>query len=365
MYQHTFEPHYTENKDMADHPPQLPDPVLSRRATAGGFLRFIYASIVIGLAVFLLWQLVKPLIYTQSPGSVVAPYYVVSTPFTARIVELSVSPGEKISANDIVATVRSPEIDALRANLVTSVATQINKEADLRIRLSVATKSLASAQDRVASADQCGAQLKKYPDNVTSVFRAQILRECAQAANELAQIEAEITETTRQIEVVRQARKDIEEVKTFVANAFNDGRQLSPIDGVVANHAAKPGQSVIAGESIVEIYDPNDLYIQWVLAPKRRTHPEAGAPVYVLDGNRVMRATVKKVYPIADKVIEGATIFAQSRAGQLVRIELLGNEPYPAYMTDVEVRYNYWRIMDRAVELYVDVMTTMGLWREQ
>lgn len=341
------------------------DPVLARRATAGVLLRSVYALIVIGLGLFLGWQLVKPLIYTQSGGSVVAPYYVVSTPFTARVVEMSVAPGQSVAKGDVVATVRSPEIDGLRANLLRSVAEQVNKEADLRIRLLVATSSLDSARNRVLASSECSEAIAKHPDNVTSVFRGQVMRECAEAASELAKIEADIAETSRQIEAVRRARTEIEEVKRFVDAAFNNGKQLSPIDGVVATHTANPGQSVTAASSILEIYDPQGLYVQWVLSADRRIQPAAGSPVYVLDGNRVMRATIKQVYSISDQTQEGATVFSRARSGQLVRIELAHDETYPAYMTDVEVRYNYWRFMDQAVELYVDTMTALGLWREQ
>jgi multidrug resistance efflux pump len=342
----------------------LPDPVQTRQATASGFLRFIYASIVIGLALFLAWQLIKSLIYTQSPGSVVAPYYVVSTPFTARIVELYVKPGDTVKKGQMVATVRSPEIDALRANLVTSVAEQVNREADLSIRLLVATKTLEPVQVRAQASNQCADKLDKHPESVTSVFRSQVLRECAQAQAELARIEAEIFEITRQLQAVKRARQDIEDVRNFVKNAFNDGKQLAPITGVVANHSANPGQSVTAGTSIVEIYDPADLYVQWVLSADRLTQPNVGAPVYVLDGNRVMRGTIKAVYSLAQDAEDGETIFAKRRAGQLVRIELPEGVPYPAYRTDLEVRYNYWRFMDSAVNWYVDIMTWVGLWRE-
>lgn len=348
---------------MAELPPILPDPVASRRQTAGSLVRFIYASIVIGLGLFLGWQLVKPLIYTQSSGSVVAPYYVVSTPFTARIVELSANPGETVEKNEVVAVVRSPEIDSLRANLLKSVADQVNKEADLRIRLIVATESLDSALDRVEASNECSDKLKKYPGSVTSVFRAQILRECADAAAQLARIEAEITETEKQLKAVQRARAEIEDVKNFVDRAFNNGRQLAPIKGVVANNTANPGQSVTAGTSIVEIYDPTKLYVQWILSADRLTQPSVGAPVYVLDGNSVMRAVIKQVYSIAEESTEGTTIFARQRAGQLARIELVDGDRYPAYMSDVEIRYYYWRFLDRAVDFYVRIMTKLGIWR--
>ncbi len=349
---------------MTEQPKNLPDPVLNRRATAGRLLRFIYGSIVIGLGLFLGWQIIKPWIYTQSAGSVVAPYHVISTPFTARIVELSVNAGDSVKKGQVVATVRSPEIDALRANLLRSVADQVNKLADLQIRLLVATNSVTSARMRVTAAQDSLTAVDQNPGQVSSIFRGQLLRELAQAKAALAQIEAEISETGRQLQAVQTAKEDIEKVKQFVENAFNNGKQLAPIEGVVANHTAKPGQSVTAGTSIVEIYDPNELHVQWILAADRLIQPQIGAPVYVLDGNHVMRGVIKEVYSISEQTQEGVTVFSRRRSGQLVRIALGPDEKYPAYMTDVEVRYNYWPFMSAAVELYVDMMTSLGLWRE-
>ena len=126
--------------------------------------------------------------------------------------------------------------------------------------------TLPSAKERAAAANQCADKLERHPESVTSVFRSQVLRECAEAAAELVRIEAEIAGLTEQLGALRRARLDIEEVRDFVKNAFNDGKQIAPITGVVANHAANPGQSVTAGTSIIKIYDPTDLYVQWVLS---------------------------------------------------------------------------------------------------
>jgi len=262
-----------------------------------------------------------------------------------------------------VATVRSPEIDALRAGLLSDVAQQVNQEGELRIRLLVATNSLESAQKRAASTEPCGEELAQYADNVTSVFRAQMMRECATAAAELAKIEADISETSRQIDAARGARKDIEDLKTLVDKAFNNGNQVSPIDGVVANHLVNEGESVGAGSPILEVYDPEDLYVEWVLSDDRRVQPEVGTMVFVRNGNRVMQAKVTRILPVSQQAPDGTTIFSRETAGQVVRIELLDETQYPAYLTDVQVRYNYWSVMDTLFKVYVRVMTGLGLLR--
>jgi biotin carboxyl carrier protein len=343
----------------------VPDPVLTRRLTAGRLLRLMYASAVIGLGLFLGWQIIKPFLYTQSTGVVYAPAHVVSTPFTARIIELSVTPGASVKKGDVIATVRSPEIDSLRASLLRSVAEQVNKEADLTIRKIVATNTLDAARRRLESAQESVTVIKKYPQDVTTTFKSFVLQEEALAAFALAQIEADISETTNQIEAVRNARKDIEEIKFLVEMAFNEGKQLAPIDGVISAHPAKPGQSVIAGTPIVEIYDPREVYVQWILSADRRIQPIVGAPVYVLDGNRVMHAVISEVLGISERTLNTPTIFSRSKSGQLVRIQLNEGEAYPAIMTDVEVRYTYWRVMDPLIRLHVHLMKWLGLWRAQ
>jgi biotin carboxyl carrier protein len=349
---------------MTEPVPNLPDPVLMRRAKAGRPLRIVYAIVVLGFGVFLGWQIIKTLLYTQSAGTISARLYVVSTPFVSRVVDLAVTPGQNVIQGQVVATVRSPEIDSLRLNLLSGVAEQVNKEADLRIRLLVATNSLSAATRRLESAQAIIDLMTSHPRDVTAVFKADALREQAMAALALAQIEADISETANQIDAVRKARLDIEVIQSFVDHAFNDGMQLAPISGVASAQVANPGQSVTAGSPIIEIYDPTDLHVQWVLPADRLTQPQAGAPVYVLDGSRVMHATIKEVYSISDKAQTGSTVFGRIRSGQLVRIEIDADQAYPAFGTDVEVRYNYWRILDRPVKLYVDLMTSVGLWRK-
>lgn len=348
---------------MTTHHP-LPDPVDSRRATAGGMVRTAYALAVGGLALVLLWLAVKPLVYTQTPGRVVAPAYIVSTPYNSRVLAVYAAPGARIRAGDRIAKVRSPEVQALMATLAAALAEQVNVLAELRIRLTVAEASVPSARQRAQISAYNVSRLGGLSCESTATFCSDIYRENALATGALAQIEAEITELRAQLERVEQARRTVADLRDSVIAGFQSGEQISPVDGVVGPEIAHPGQSVTAGDTIATILDDSAAQIEWVLDGSRIRQPRQGDPVYIIDGNHVMRGSVSSVLSIAGISSQTTSIFRGPAQGQVVRVSLDETEDYPPVLTDVEVRYNYWRSLDGAVELYVRMMEVTGLWRD-
>ena len=343
---------------------KIPDPVEQRRATAGGFLRAVYGFAIFALAAFLGWQVLKPVIYTESSGLVTAPAYVVSTPYSARITSVPVEPGARVAKGQVVVTIRSPEIFALRANLLLSMTEAANKYADMKVKLSVSNASLQSARHRLEYAVEGEELLQATPRAVSNTYRMEVLREVALAQAVVAQLETEIAELSAQLPQMKEQlgiiRKNWDEVEA----AYNEGRQLSPVAGLVGPRIGQPGQSVSTGHSIVEIYDDTKIYVEWILAAGRIRQPKPGARVYILDGARVMRGRIEKLREVAERNEVGQFLLRRSEAGQLVRIKLDDGETYPPLLTTVDVRFNYWRIMDPMVELYVHFMTRIGLWRE-
>lgn len=338
------------------------DPVKSRRATAGGVVRTAYATLLLGLAAILGWLMLKPLIYTESAGQVLAPRYIISTPYSSRIVEVSVKPGERVKAGDVVARVQSPEVDMLRANLATSLAEQGKTVADSRIRLAVAEATLPAARRRAESAAINARKLGDKGCISGSLFCAEIIREEALSAVMVAQTDAELRETSAEIAGLEVSLERIQEIYTSVLKAFNDGYQVTPISGVISTNIAYAGQSIPTGQPIVEVLDDSQVFVQWVMDSSRIRQPLEGDPVYILDGYRIIRGTISDLLSVSDVAAESASIFRPADTGQVVIIKLNPGETYPPVMTHVEVRYNYWRSMDELVELYASSMERMGLW---
>lgn len=343
---------------------KVPDPVEQRSATAGGMLRTAYGLAILALAAFLGWQVLKPAIYTESPGIVTAPAFVVSTPYAARITSVAVEPGARVEKGQVVATVRSPEVFALRANLLLSMTEAAKKYADMKVRLSVSNASLQSARHRLEHAIEGEVLMQSSPKAVSNSYRMDVLREVALADAAVAQLKAEIEELSAQIPQMKEQLDTIRKNWDEVQAAYNEGRQVSPATGLVGPRIAQPGQSVSTGHSVVEIYDDSNIYVEWILSAGRIRQPRPGARVYIIDGSRVMRGRIERLREVAERNEVGQFLLRRSEAGQLVRIKLDEGETYPPLLTTVDVRFNYWRIMDPAVELYVHFMTTIGLWRE-
>lgn len=340
------------------------DPVASRQASAGSAVRTIYAILLIALSLFMGWLVIKPAIYTESPGEVLAPEYILSTPYDASVIEVLARPGSRVKAGDVLARVRSPRIDELMTSLATGIAVQTNAIAELRIRQAVAQAVLPAAQRRSAAARENVRRLGEDGcTRTTSLFCAEVYREEALASIMLAETQAGLAEMKGQLQQLNLARQTIQEMQERVTSAFNNGNQTSPVDGLVGPRHAPAGQSVGPGDTIAQVFDDSQPYIQWVMSASRFRQPAIGDPVYVLDGQLVMRGRISELLAVSDLAPSRSSIFQEADTGQLVRIELQRGESYPPLMSKIEVRYNYWRVLDQAVELYVAAMERLGVWR--
>src|SRR5204863_7328275 len=91
--------------------PYVPDPVESRRRAAGRLVRFAYATIVFGVLAFFVVYFGAPFVYLSGPGTVSAPRYAVSLPYTLQVNQMKLVPGATVKAGDEIAEVLSPEQD--------------------------------------------------------------------------------------------------------------------------------------------------------------------------------------------------------------------------------------------------------------
>jgi len=343
--------------------PTVIDQIATRRPRAGQTVRMLYAAFVGLLALGILWLAIKPYIYTSTPGTVTAPEYVISTPYNSRIMSVYAKPGDRVRTGDRLVRVRSPDVQSLRANFATALAEQTNVLAELSIRLSVAEASVPTARQRARISAYNVARLGGLACDSTATFCSEIYRENAEATGILARLDAEIAELEVQIEEIRRARQSIAALRDAVEESYAAGEQFSPVAGMVGPNPARPGQSVTPGDRIISVFDDAEVHIEWVLDGARIRQPQPGDPVYILDGRHALRGQVTEVLGIADAMASRHSLFEPVGNGQVVRVALNADEIYPPLLSTVEVRYNYWRFMDGAVELYVLGMEGLGLWR--
>ena len=269
---------------------------------------FILALLTIGS---LIWYLVtvRPTGDLQLIGTVDANEVLVNARIAGRIQTLTVKEGDYVKAGQVIAVIESDDLDAaLKAAEATasSLRSKLNGNVETQKQNAGETQSAtASAEAQVKVAEASLAQAKanlqhQQAETTRTVALAQqgIMSaqsrdqtETALQASEAAVTAAESSLSAAQAEL-RQARahellatvseRNVASSRADVANAraLTDQARIeksyaevvSPVDGRVAVWAARQGEVVTMGETIVSIMD---LTQTWIYAPLPETQADS------------------------------------------------------------------------------------------
>lgn len=106
------------------------------------------------------------------------------------------------------------------------------------------------------------------------------------------------------------AREELARVRSdgaAVVAQRNNMRLVSPVDGLVVAREADPGSTVVAGQSVVEVIDPQNLWIHVRFDQISATGLTAGLPAKIALRSRNgqgLKGRVLRVEPLADAVTE-------------------------------------------------------------
>jgi RND family efflux transporter MFP subunit len=106
------------------------------------------------------------------------------------------------------------------------------------------------------------------------------------------------------------AREELARVRAdgeAVVAQRNNMRLISPVDGLVVAREADPGSTVVAGQSVVEVIDPQSLWIHARFDQISATGLTAGLPAKIALRSRngkSLKGRVLRVEPLADAVTE-------------------------------------------------------------
>jgi HlyD family secretion protein len=106
------------------------------------------------------------------------------------------------------------------------------------------------------------------------------------------------------------AREDLARIQDDGAAVLaqrNNMRLVSPVDGLVVARDADPGSTVVAGQSVVEVIDPQSLWIHVRFDQISATGLTAGLPAKIALRSRNgqgLKGRVLRVEPLADAVTE-------------------------------------------------------------
>lgn len=343
--------------------PNVPDPVESRRTSSGRIVRFVYALGVTFVLGFFVFRFAAPLIFLSGPGIVSAPREIVSAPYIVQVQRVDVTPGATVQAGTPIALVRSPQVSETLANLTRALAEVTTREAELRVKARLARDSLESARSRLRIADDNVRRLESAmnPDGVSVAYRTEVYRERAQAVQNAVALEAEADESSIQLLRLAETRQQIQNQFDRTEKEFDGGRVFSPVNGVVATHLARAGETVVAGSSIAEVFQAGDFYVDWYIPDFRLADPQPGYRVVVGIGRNRVLGTISEILPISDTIEDRrSSILREPQRGQVARIRLDPDVHPPALNATVQVYMYYTDIASRVAEAFVHAFDLDG-----
>jgi RND family efflux transporter MFP subunit len=223
--------------------------------------------------------------YTQHLGPTVA----------GRVLHVNVQVGDKVKAGQTLA-----EIDPI--DLEERIVGQ-----DAALKRAEALVTGAEAQVREASARAAFATTQAH--RYTQLVEANsISEEAADGKREESKVAEATLATARASQDA--ARQDLARIKADRAGLLQQRANLrlpAPIDGLVVARDAEPGDTVVAGQSIVEMIDPASLWINVRFDQSRTAGLRAELPAVIArrsSSRQPIAGRVLRVEPLADTVTE-------------------------------------------------------------
>jgi len=225
-------------------------------------------------------QALTPALY--GIGTVDARYtYKIGTTFAGRLQRLDVDVGDRVLAGQVLGEMAPVDLDD-------------------RVRAQESTVKRAQAALREAEARQAyaRAQLARYRQLVVARL---ISEEVVATRQQELQIADAVFAAAR--EDIARARSDGE---ALLAQR-GDLRLITPVDGVVALRAADPGTTIIAGQTVLEVIEPANVWVNVRFDQGSAGGLVAGLPAHIelrSRGGQPLPGRVVRVEPMADAVTE-------------------------------------------------------------
>ncbi len=171
---------------------------------------------------------------------------------------------------------------------------------DERIRAQAAAMKRANAQLREAQARKNYAQAQAL--RYEQLLKVRSTSEEILAAKRQDLLVAQAALTAAREEVSR-LRADLNALKAQHRNLA----LIAPADGLVVSRDAEPGNTVVAGQSVVELIDPNALWVNVRFDQIRAHGLAANLPAQIVlrsQADKVLTGRVLRIEPLADAVTE-------------------------------------------------------------
>jgi len=229
-------------------------------------------------------------------GTVEARYtYRIGPTLAGRVKGVDVDVGDKVRAGQRLGEMDPVDLDDRVAAL------------DAAVMRATANVSAAEAQARDAAARKSYAetQARRYEQLLQARTASE---ESLDARRQDLQVaEARLAAAHADLEAARQERTRIGADLDALVKQRANLRLIAPADGLVVRRDAEPGTTVVAGQPVVEVVDPSNLWINVRFDQLSASGLRAGLPARIVprsQGGQDLGGHVARVEPLADSVTE-------------------------------------------------------------
>lgn len=215
-------------------------------------------------------------------GTVEARYtYKIGPTFAGRVKRLDVHVGDQVKAGQVLGEMEPVDLDD-------------------RVRAQESAFKRAQAALREAQARQAYAQTQAHRYEQLFAARSTSEEIASSKRQELQIADAALSAAREDIARTRADREGLVAQKSNL-------RLIAPVDGVVAVRDADPGTTIVAGQAVVEVIDPNSLWVNVRFDQISASGLAGGLPARIVLRSRsgqTLQGRVLRVEPKADAVTE-------------------------------------------------------------
>ncbi|MDX9752940.1 MAG: efflux RND transporter periplasmic adaptor subunit [bacterium] len=229
-------------------------------------------------------------------GTVEARYtYRIGPTMAGRVLRVEVDAGDRVTKGQVLGEMDPVDLD----DRLQAQAAGI-KRAQASIKAAE-----AQVQESAARRDYTASQAKRYEDLIQS-------RAVSQDGLEAKRQEAHVAEAGWQaskanLDSLHHEYQRLQAEWEALRQQRADLRLIAPVDGLVIRRAVDPGTTVVAGQAVVELIDPTQLWIHVRFDQNQAHGLEAQQPAHIVLRSRndtAYAGHVLRVEPIADAITE-------------------------------------------------------------
>ncbi|MCO5214423.1 MAG: efflux RND transporter periplasmic adaptor subunit [Caldilinea sp.] len=221
--------------------------------------------------------------------------YALGPTVASRVLRVLVDQGDAVKAGQLLAELDPVDL----TDRVTSAELAVQR-ATSTIRATEAALAEAQSRAQVATTDA-----RRYAQLRTKGFVSQ---EAVDAkGHEAKAAQAAVDAAAAQVTA---ARRDRDRARTDVvgmSKLLAQSQLVSPVDGVVSARLVEPGSTVVAGQAVVQVLDPDSLWIRARIDQGQSGRVRVGQPTEIVlrsDPQRSDRGEVQRVDWVSDAVTE-------------------------------------------------------------